>query len=214
MYRSTLRAALFATVLSVGLASPVSAETPTGEYAIEGAGIASCSAYVEAKKAKSEAYPRFIGWLEGYLTAANRFSADTYDLTPWHSAELLGVVVEGHCEKNPQDRLFNIAQRLVISLTPDRMTQRSEMVRLTGRNSKGQERVVVVYTEVLRRAQDALKKQELYPGPVDGQYTPVLQRAFVNYQAAVGLDDTGLPDPLTLWLLFSPARTVATSSAR
>ena len=212
MYNSTLRAGLCALLLTTAAAPAVQADTPQGEYAIDGAGLALCPAFKEARASKPEAYGRFIGWLEGYLTAANRFTPGTYDLTPWHTADVLGLVVDGHCDKNPNDRLFVIAQKLVASLMPDRLQQRSELLRLKARDAKGAERTVAIYSDVLRRAQDALAKQKLYQGPVDGQYNQDVQRSFANFQAAVGIDDTGLPDPLTLWLLFSPAQSVAANS--
>ena len=64
-----------------------------------------------------------------------------------------------------------------------------------------------MYSEVIRRMQDALKKQGVYPGQVNGVWDKETQLSVAGYQAAVGLQDTGLPDPLTLWLLFSPQKT-------
>jgi hypothetical protein len=207
---SGLRGLAAAAVLFGSLNSTMSAaETPDGRFAIEGAGLASCAAVAESRKERTDAYSRFVGWIEGYVTAANRYQPDTYDLAPWQTAELYGTIVEGYCQKNPQDRLFTVVQKLVIALNADRMKTPSEMVRLTAKNKAGKEIDQAIYAEVLRRAQTELKKQGLYQGEVTGQFSGDTQKAIAFYQAAVGIEDTGLPNPLTLWLLFSPKITAA-----
>jgi hypothetical protein len=229
MFIVVLRYAL-CTVLALPLAlTSAKAATPQGQFAIEGAGLATCSAFVAARKARNEtrtatqsksdlddksisgvdAYARMIGWVEGYMTAANRYVGDTFDLAPWQTPELYGIIIGQHCEKNPDDRLFNVVEKVVLSLTPDRLKQPSDMVSLS---VKG--RGMLMYTEVIRRAQDALKKQKLYQGEVNGRWDQATQLGFANYQAAVGLQDTGLPDPITLWLLFSPAVSQATATTK
>src|SRR5678815_1571286 len=99
----------------MAFASPgAHADSPDGKFAIEGAGYATCAAFTEARNARSEAapnkpsdaYARFIGWIEGYLTAANRYTPDTFDLTPWQTAEVYGVIVGSYCEKHADTRLF------------------------------------------------------------------------------------------------------------
>ena len=239
MFSSFFRSALCA-LIAVPLAVTIaSAETPQGQFAIEGAGLATCTAFVEARKGRTEArtkaeiaksqldetnlagvdaYARFIGWVEGYLTATNRYVGDTYDMAPWQTPELYGVIIGEYCEKHLDERLFSVIQKIVISLTPDRLKEPSEMVTLRVRN-----RGFVMYTEVIRRTQDALKKQNLFQGEATGRWDQATQLSIANYQAAVGLQDTGMPDPLTLWLLFSPqtsqadaiaARAAATKAAK
>jgi hypothetical protein len=215
MFRSVLPM-MFGAFLVTAIATPAaSADKVKGEFAIEGAGTATCLAFTAARKARSavkpdsaedaklraeaDSYSRFIGWVEGYLTATNRYVDDTYDISPWQNAEVYGVILGQYCEKNPQDRLFTAVQKLVIALTPDRIKAPSEKV---GVSANG--RVFPVYTEVIRRAQAALKKQGLYHGEVNGTYDENTAKAVVGYQAFVNVNQTGLPDALTLWLLFSP----------
>jgi hypothetical protein len=227
MYKGILWSAVCA-ALAVPLALDATrAATPQGEFAIEGAGLATCSAFVEARKSRSEfreqvskgtpdsdtasavdSYARFIGWIEGYLTATNRYVSDTFDIAPWQSAEMYGVIINDHCSKNPDERLYSVVMKMVTSLTDGRMKAPSEQVNLS---IKG--RGFTVYTEVIRRMQDALKKQNLYRGEVNGTWNEDTELAVAGYQAVVGLQDTGLPDPLTLWMLFSPKTTQADVAA-
>ena len=225
MFRSVLRMT-FGAFLVMAIAAPAAAaDKVKGEFAIEGAGTATCLAFSAAKKARSAAkpesaetaklraeidsYARFIGWVEGYLTATNRYVNDTYDIAPWQTAELYGVIIDQYCEKNPQDRLFTVVQKLVISLTPDRIKEPSEKV---GLGAQG--KVFPVYTEVIRRAQAELKKKGLYHGEVNGTYDDTTAKAVVDYQASVSVNKTGLPDALTLWLLFSPPIVAKTPAAK
>jgi hypothetical protein len=228
MYKAILFSALCA-VLTVPFAlNATRAATAKGEFAVEGAGFATCSAFTAARKARGEfrtqaaskaaaeaeavagvdSYARFIGWIEGYLTATNRYMDDTFDVAPWQTAELYGVIIGDHCEKNPDERLYTVVMKMVTTLSDDRMKLPSEQV---GLSIKG--RGFTLYTEVIRRTQDALKKQSLYRGEVTGVWDQPTQLAVASYQAVVGLQDTGLPDPLTLWLLFSPQKTQADVAA-
>ena len=221
MYKAILFSAVCA-VLAVPLALQATrAATPQGQFAVEGAGLATCSAFVAARKSRGEfrsqvgagapdmetasgvdTYARFIGWVEGYLTATNRYAADTFDVAPWQTAELYGVIINDHCEKNPDERLYTVVMKMVTTLSDTRMKTPSEQVSLS---VKG--RGFTLYTEVVRRIKDALKQQGLYRGQVNETWDQDTQLAVAGYQAVVGLQDTGLPDPLTLWLLFSPQKT-------
>ena len=217
MLSAPFRAAASIIVVAAFAQLGVHAATTTGRFAIEGAGLATCSAFTQARKSRTveekaqagvDSYARFIGWVEGYLTGVNRYVGDTFDIAPWQTPELYGVIIGEHCEKNPDDRLFEVVQKMVITLTGDRLKTPSETVSLTI-DGKG----FAVYTEVIRRAQDALKTQGLYRGAVTGQWDDATQKGVAFYQAAVGLQDTGLPDPLTLWLLFSPQKTQLDAAA-
>ena len=223
MVSTSFRAAASFIIVSAFAAAGVNAATSNGRFAIEGAGYATCAAFTQARQARLpsddkgagavDSYARFIGWVEGYLTGVNRYLGDTFDIAPWQSPELYGVIIGEHCEKNPNDRLFEVVQKMVITLTNDRLREPSDMVTLRLKDNKGDNRAVAIYTEVIRHAQDELKKQGLYRGEVNGRWDEDTQKSVAFYQAAVGLQDTGLPDPLTLWLLFSPQKGQLDSAA-
>src|SRR3972149_7601313 len=73
---------------------PAPAADAEGRFAIEGVGIQTCKQFLEARAAGSETYERFSGWLEGYLTAANRYAAGAYDIPPWEATEGLAVILQ------------------------------------------------------------------------------------------------------------------------
>lgn len=192
-------------IMALGLmaAAPLSgaaAQDNPRQFAVEGAGMLTCARFVEARAdTTSPDYQRMIGFIEGYLSAANLYEPDTFDLTPWHNAAALDMIVENHCAQHPEDRLVGVTQRMVGGLRPFRVARFSNMLEV----GDGQNRAFV-YETILRRAQAALQLRGLYSGPEDGTFTPALRQAFREFQRSVGLDATGVPDPATLWKLLNP----------
>ena len=120
----------------------------------EGAGMMTCERFVNARAdTTSPDYQRMIGFIEGYLSAANLYEPDTFDLTPWHNAAALDLIVENHCAQHPEDRLVGVTQRMVGGLRPFRIARFSQMLEV----GDGQNRAFVYETNFLRRAQAALQ---------------------------------------------------------
>lgn len=185
--------------LSLALAGEAAASDGKGRFALEGIGVLGCPQFVEARATRSDVYSRAFGWIEGYFSAANRYEPDTFDLTPWQNAEVLMVVIENHCRRNPGDRMHEVAQQLVATLKRDRLASGSPALTL----SSGQ-RGVTVYEDVVKKAQQALAARGLYSGKPDGQFGEKTQLAIAEFQRISQLEVTGLPDSATLWMLLNP----------
>lgn len=172
----------------------------TRQFAVEGSGRLNCAEFTRVASDKGSAeYQRMIGFTEGYLTAANRYEPNTFDLTPWHNAAAFSLILENHCKANPEDMLVGVVQRMVTGFRPIRVAEFSELLEVgTGENR------AYIYETVLRRAQAALQVRGFYAGPEDGRYTPELRQAFVDFQTKAELTPTGVPDPATLWNLLNP----------
>lgn len=170
-----------------------------GQFALEGIGVLGCPQFIEARAARTDVYARAYGWVEGYVSAANRYEPDTFDLTPWQNAEVLMVIIENHCRRQPADRMHQVVQQLVTTLKRDRLAAGSPAMVL----SAGQ-RGVTVYEDVLKRAQEALASRGLYSGKADGRFGPNTQTAIAEFQRTAPLEVTGLPDSATLWMLLKP----------
>ena len=196
MCKGWIAAPTFALALTAGAAS---AGTADGKFAVEDAGRTTCAAYERARAAHSESYGRYIGFVEGYVTAANRYEANTFDLTPWHNPQAFALILNRHCKDHPQDTLVMSVQRLVVAMKPLRLTGYSPMVRV---NNAG--RRVEVYQATLQQAQHRLKTRGLYAGPEDGRFSPEVKAGLERFQRSVKLDPTGVPDPATLWVLLNP----------
>ncbi|MDT9598987.1 peptidoglycan-binding domain-containing protein [Sphingosinicella rhizophila] len=190
---------LFLCLALLFLASAASAGTKEGQFAVEDSGRVTCTTYTKASERKDEAYHRYVGFLEGYLTAANRYEPNTFDLTPWHSTAAIALIVNSHCGKNPKDNLAMAAQRLVIAMAPVRLATFSKLIEVGEVGEKA-----VIYATILKRAQSTLARKGLYRGEANGEFNPEFRTALAQFQTLAKLDPTGLPDTATLWVLLNP----------
>lgn len=169
-----------------------------GAYAIDGGGAAPCKAFTESRRAADEnAADLFAGWVDGYLTAANKNRPDTFDMTPWQTTDLLLTLLARYCDLYPEDRFEIAVNNMLNALHPTRLTEKSDKI-IAGAKAKG----VPVYRETLRGVQKSLSEKGFYSGPMDGNYGEALNKALMAFQEKNGLKVTGLPEQETLYRLL------------
>lgn len=195
----SVRWALCGAVLLGVLAGPAVAATRDGRFAVEDVGRFTCADLTRARQGKTPLYARMMGFVEGYVTAANRYEPNNFDLTPWHTTAAYSVILASHCQRNPRDALVMATQRMVESLKPQRLTTYSDMVMIRDGTKQ-----TAVYASVLQRAQVQLASKGFYKGPNDGRYRPEMKLALQNFQKSVKLPADGVPNPATLWVLLNP----------
>ncbi len=166
---------------------------------MEESGRMPCPAFVAARTAKNATYERAIGFVEGYLTAANRYEPNTFDLAPWQNGTAFGMIIDAHCRQQPTDTLAVALQRLVGALQPMRLAEPSKLIEVGDGHHK-----VILYEMILKRAQAALARKGAYHGTETGVFDAATRTGFATFQKTVSLEPTGLPDPATLWLLLNP----------
>lgn len=188
-------------VLALGvMAMPrAHAETVDHQFAVEGAGRVDCATYLQARESNPQQSARYIGFIEGYLTAANRYEPNTFDLTPWHTPEAFALILDQHCKKASSEGLAMVAQRLVVSMMPQRLASESQLVEVREGDNR-----VVVYERVIWRAQNQLARHGLYRGEPDGKDSQQFRTALTQFQRLAKLDPSGVPDVATLWVLLNP----------
>ncbi|MBD2842129.1 peptidoglycan-binding domain-containing protein [Erythrobacter rubeus] len=188
----------FAT-LSIFSAPHARAETVDHQFAVEDAGRANCADYLAAREGGTRQSARYIGFIEGYLTAANRYEPNTIDLTPWHTPEAFALILDQHCKRAKEEGLAMVAQRLVVSMMPHRLASKSELVEV-----REGDKSAVVYERIIWRAQNQLARRGLYRGEPDGKDSPQFRQALTQFQRLAKLDESGVPDVATLWVLLNP----------
>ena len=186
--------------LSIAFTDAAVADNATKQFAVEGPGRLDCTAFATARKDKGSAeYQRLIGFVEGYLSAANRYEPNTFDLTPWHNAVAFDLILDKHCTANPTEALVSVVQKMVGALRPIRVAEFSPLVEV----GAGKDRAFV-YKSILQRTQAALRQRGLFKGEEDGVYSAQLRKSLMDFQRGTKLDQTGVPDPATLWTLLNP----------
>ncbi|WP_169747392.1 peptidoglycan-binding domain-containing protein [Belnapia moabensis] len=179
------------------LGSPARAADAQGQFALEGGGGAKCSAFVEAHDKRSPEVQLFLGWIDGYVTAANQLTPETFDLTPWQTGALLLDFAANYCRREPEHPFALAVSRVLGSLAPDRLRAPSTTVALQSGT-----RTVNLYEEVVRRAQQALSRRGYDVGTVDGAYGAKTRAAVEKFQTENRIEANGLLDQRTLFALL------------
>lgn len=167
------------------------------KFAMKGAGFLPCQLYVKARESKTNVYYMVGGWLEGYISAHNRYVKDTFDITSFETLELLLTVIETHCQNNPNHRLYAVVDSMMKQFSSDRIQSNSPKVKIV----EG-ERKTTLYRETIRRIQTKLTELGLYKDEIDGRYTDATRSAVIAFQADLDFEKTGFPDQTTLWRLL------------
>ena len=176
-----------------------SAADQNGLFSIRGAGLLKCETYVQEREAASDAYIMIGGWLDGYITAVNELSQETFDVAPYESTELLTILINRHCKDNPSDIVFAVTNNLLAKLFDNRMKLSSPYADV--RVGPSQMRL---YTHTIMRIQESLVARGLLDIEITGQWNAATEQGVAKYQESVGMDSTGFPDQATLWRLLRP----------
>jgi len=190
-------------VLAAGLVLAVpQAEAADGEglFAVKGVGGLRCSEMVGAIEDTRELQQNLAGWLEGYITAHNRLSENTFDATPWQRIELLLDLLVSHCQQNPDVNLFNSVRLMLQALEPTRLERQSEVQEISLPDGGRME----LYNATIRQMQQQLIERGHLDAGADGIYGPQTGEALASFQRARGLEVTEVPDQRTLLALFGP----------
>ena len=90
------------------------------------ANFATCAGFItaasQAREGRNYALNQFNQWLDGYLTAYDMFTPDTFDIGYGKNLDELDAYLESYCKEHP-DIFFNKA---VESLTFDLYTTRAQ----------------------------------------------------------------------------------------
>lgn len=166
-----------------------------GRFAVDGAGARTCAQFLDDTAQPGAAMNVWTGYLQGFFSATNVFQEDTFDITPFQSAELSILQLRSFCTQNAEERLVNALGQLIGKYRSGRLTEFSELTQVTEAGSS-----VVIYQAMAPRIMAALAEQGFAPtadAPLSEM--PGALRAF---QKSQGLDETGLPDINTLNRLF------------
>ncbi len=187
-----------AMTIAILLAMPLAHSADQADkYAIRGAGLLPCASFTEERARKSPAYMMIGGWMDGYISASNKLQADTYDVSPFETTELLAVLIGRHCADHPDDTLAPIMDSLLTKLHKNRLKKASPF--LSVEVGKLQTRL---YARTIKNIQTKLSQKSLFNGTINGLWSDDTSAALAHYQKNIKFDPTGFPDQKTLWYLF------------
>lgn len=192
----------FISVFAVATLLPASsfAATDDGNFAARGIGAQSCENLTSFFKGedKDVVSTQLGAWVAGYITHANRVTPDTYDMMPIQNIYGVATILARICDRNPESLVEPVMNRIVSIMTS---FVQSEATPLSVVENDGKE--VAIRQAVLMDAQSRLiARGHLESGNDDGVYGPRTREALINFQQSNNLEVTGLPDALTLFVLF------------
>ncbi|NNU15326.1 peptidoglycan-binding protein [Parvularcula sp. ZS-1/3] len=180
------------------LAAGAQAGDADGRYAVKGIGLLPCKNFIEMAEGNKPEASLVMAWFTGYLSAANMLVDETYDFVSWQGDALLVNALAGMCSQMPDQPVAMAATQVVNGLGRERI-QKAEQPKVI----KVGEQQRYLYPTVVRRMQSALKERG-QSVTVDGDFGPGSQSALRAFQKQVGVPETGFPDAISLYALFSP----------
>jgi len=197
--KRTTNKLLLCTVLAFTSVTPAQAADENETYAVKGAGVSYCSTFVESMQSRDKNYFVYGGWIEGYLTGLNQQLANTFDLAPWQTTELMLRIIEPICQQNPKQQFHNVMKAMAGEFSQHKVSQSGNYIQIEADKS-------LVFQEVIiTRIKATLVEKGFYKGDDDFGWGEAVIAAVKDFQRSQGLEETGLPDQLTLYKLFHSA---------
>lgn len=191
----TMRATALSALVTVFLAAggPGQAADGSGNFAVKGFGLRTCSDFAQARNGRTGAYLAYRSWLNGYITAYNQITPQTYDVGGKAGLENWLAWLGRYCADQKETPFVLAATALTAALHDQRLQAKA---------GAGTPSVTAHGAKTVRAIQKALKDKDLYDGAIDGAFGPGTRAALTAYQKAEGLSPTGQPDVPTLTSLF------------
>ena len=164
-----------------------------GQFMVKGAGVSRCEQFTAAVTSRGPEFYVYAGWIDGYLSGMNRYENNVFDLVSWHSTEVLMAALSKVCSQDPQLGFHQAVNQLAHTLRRTAITDKDTLVTI-----KNDRHGVVVYEQIVKRVQHRLKQRGFDTVEVNGDYDADTRAAVLQFQANKGLEQTGIPDQLTL----------------
>jgi len=138
-----------------------------------------------------------VAWLAGYISHANRTTPDTYDTVPVQNLYGVATVLARICEGNPSTIVEPIAHTILTTFQPLALSEAEELQEISNDTT-----TIRIATSVIQHVQSRLIERGLLPeGSADGAFGPMTRTALSEFQEGLGMTATGIPDPITVYLL-------------
>lgn len=187
----------FVTILLFTFVQKGTAADQSNMFSVKGVGSTTCEQFNHAFKAKDRNLDMYGGWVEGYITALNQTSGETFDLAPWQSTDLLITALAKYCKESPKRKFFDVVKSMVVTLHNDRLNNFSQVKEIRKGN-----KVLLIYEDIVKKIQINLKRHSFYNGEISGEYDPETEAGVKKFQKSVSTKVTGIPNQKTLVLLF------------
>lgn len=200
MLKSTVSKLFAAAMVALLPIQHASAADDDGNFGLRGIGVETCDSALAKLNESGDVALHSMSWLMGYISALNRMQAETFDVSPFVDGTAVMQLLVNTCSANPDIPVENAAFELFQALSPARVRSRSEIVTVTSDGVSMQLR-----QETLTSVQIQLRELGFLSGSADGVFGDQTRSALSAFQNDAGLQQTRLPDPVTVLRLLVPA---------
>ena len=186
-------------ILATALPGAAFAANEEGIFSVRGLGAISCSDLVMALTSDegARASERLVAWISGYLSHANRTHATAYDAMPIQNMDGIATIVARLCDINREAAVEAVVHSVTVSLQPLALAQPE-----AAQEVRNGDAAAFIRPSVLTALQEKLSARGFLPaGSADGVFGPQTSQALSAFQDRVGIEQTGLPDAWTIFLL-------------
>lgn len=187
--------------LTASVPSAALSANAEGIFSVRGLGGITCGDMVSALMSEEDTRvsERFVAWIAGYLSHANRTHPTAHDVMPIQTLDGIATVVARLCDNNREATVEAVVHSVSENLSPLALAQPEPP--LEARNGDA---MVLIRPSVLEAVQEGLVARELLPGgAADGIFGPQTSQALTALQAGLGIEQTGLPDAWTVFLIVT-----------
>lgn len=180
------------------LGSAAQGATNEGQYAVRGVGSTTCAEFLEELEASGGLPLRYVAWVSGYLTALNRDTPDTFDVSYIAENDDVLALASRICMTQSDILVETAVARLVNFMVDDRLEGSSNLTQL----EVGDTRLTI-----RQSVYDAFVSVLVAAGYLEevGEFDEGIRDAILAFQEDRDLSLTGLPDTNTLVAAFTPA---------
>lgn len=177
------------------------AATDNGNFASRGLGAQSCADVISMLESEEGdlASLQFAAWVGGYISHANRTTEGIFDVMPIQDVYAVATIVARLCEQNPDSPVEPAMASLVSMLSPGAQSEPSEISTVEHEGAS-----TAISQNTMQRVQVRLAELGHLPeGGADGVYGPQTRQALEAFQSENSINQNGIPDPITLFVIFA-----------
>ena len=121
----------FILIVFCSLSISATASDANGKFHVHGGGTKYCTVFTQTLDKMVQlnegdissdmlVFSELFGWLQGFLSAANKFTEETYDITGGVSREEIVRWVVNYCLEHPNEYFGNAVEKFIIESYPGR----------------------------------------------------------------------------------------------
>ena len=125
-----------------------------GQFVLKGEGNATCAQFIDAATNSEPQLAGFGGFVNGYTSAYNQISDETFDVWPWQTIDTILLIALQRCRQSPDMQFGSVVMQLTQYLARNRLSQSAVLVDVKGTDGR---RAFSLYAPVMEELKQRLE---------------------------------------------------------